>query len=243
MKLPTEKTEPSTDPMQYSILLYGPTKVGKTTFASHADGALFLCTEPGTTALSVYKIDIATWEDLLRACKLVVDGGHSFKTIVIDTVDNAYMMCASHICAANGWTHPSDGDYGKGFAAVNNEFRRFLLKLAGLPYGLVLISHSQEKEVKPKTGGTYNRITTTLPGGAAKIVIGLCDMVLLCEVRHKRDDAGNVTYSRIMRTKPTPIYDAGDRTGKLPDVIPLDYNAFTAAFAAATQKEKGKGKK
>jgi hypothetical protein len=33
-----------------------------------------------------------------------------------------------------------------------------------------------------------------------------------------------------MRTKPSPNYDAGDRTGRLPEVIPLDFMSFIKAF-------------
>jgi hypothetical protein len=181
---------------------------------------------------------ITNWTEMLSACGEVAKGEHEFQTIVLDTVDNAYLFCMTHVCHENGWAHPSDAAYGKGFAAVNNEFRRVLLKLAQLPYGLMLISHSQEKEIETRTGN-YTRITTTLPGSAAKIVIGLMDLVLLCEVDAVQGDAGEYSYRRIIRTKPTPAYDAGDRTGRLPDALPLDYNEFTKAFAAAT---KGKTK-
>jgi DNA polymerase III delta prime subunit len=239
MKLPTEKTKPSEDPMAYSILLYGPTKVGKTTFASHAENALFLATEPGLNALAVFSVGITNWAEMLSACAEVAGGKHDFKTIVVDTVDNAYSFCADHVCKENGWSHPSEGAYGRGFAAVNNEFRRVLLKLAQLPYGLLLISHSQEKEIETKTG-KYSRITTTLPEGARKIVIGLMDLVLLCEVSAVRGETGEYSYKRIIKTKPTPEYDAGDRTGRLPEEIPLDYDEFAKSFAKATKATKGK---
>ena len=237
MPLPKHKTKPSTDPMSYSILLYGPTKVGKTTFASHADKALFLATEPGTQALEVYSANISDWPQFLDACTEIAAGNHRFKTIIVDTIDNAYLFCMQHVCAANGWAHPSDGAYGKGFATVNNEFRRVLLKLAQLPYGLLLISHSQEREIETRTGN-YTRITTTLPRGAATIVIGLMGLVLLCEVSAKKASDGSYAYRRIMHTKPTPNHDAGDRTGRLPDQLPLDYAAFLDAFQTATKGQK-----
>ena len=39
-----------------------------------------------------------------------------------------------------------------------------------------------------------------------------------------------------MRTKPTTLFEAGDRTGRLPETIPLDYEAFVHAFNDATGK-------
>ena len=41
---------------------------------------------------------------------------------------------------------------------------------------------------------------------------------------------GKLVWQRVMRTKPSPNYDAGDRTGRLPEVIPLDFPSFMKAF-------------
>jgi hypothetical protein len=237
--LPTQKNKPETDPMRYSILLYGPTKVGKTTFASHADGAVFLATEPGTKALEVYSVPVADWPTLLKALGELASGGHDFKTVVIDTIDNAYQMCQEHVCKENGWAHPSDGPYGKGWSAVAGEFKRVLLKLANMPFGVVLISHSMDKEIETRTG-SYSKTTTTLPESARKIVIGLMDLVLLCDLEVVQDEHGTYQQKRIIRTKPSASWDAGDRTGRLPDVLPLDYGVFLKAFTIATQNKKDK---
>jgi hypothetical protein len=224
--------------MSYSILLYGQEKAGKSTFASQADNVIFLATEPGLNALSVFKVDVQSWEEMLKACAELAEGKHEFKTIVIDTIDNAYDFCLDHVCKGMGIKHPSDAEYGKGWSAVNNEFKRVLTRLASLPYGLMLISHSQVQEIKIRTG-SYDRITPTLGKGPKRTVIGLVDMVLMVEVDAVKGDAGEFSYRRIIHTKPTPNYDAGDRTGRLPDTLPLDYKAFMKAFTAAT---KGKAK-
>ena len=235
--LPTTKNKPENDPMKYSILLYGPTKVGKTTFASHAEKAIFLATEPGTKALEVYFVAVPDWTTLLKALGELAKGEHDFRTVVIDTIDNAHQMCQEHVCKENGWAHPSDGPYGKGWSAVSGEFKRVLLKLANMPFGLVLISHSQDKEIETRTG-SYSKTTTTLPESARKIVIGLMDLVLLCDIETTQDDKGVYTQRRIIRTKPTASWDAGDRTGRLPDALPLDYTAFMKAFTTATNPPK-----
>ena len=121
--LPTKKTTPSEDPMQYSILLYGSTKAGKSTFASKAPGAIFLATEPGLNALSVFKVDISSWPEMLSACKELSEQKHEFKTVVIDTIDNAYEFCLEHVCKGLKIEHPADLEYGKGWSAVNLEFK------------------------------------------------------------------------------------------------------------------------
>jgi hypothetical protein len=49
--LPTAKTQAKPALADMTVLVYGQTKIGKSTFCSQADGALFLATEPGLNAL------------------------------------------------------------------------------------------------------------------------------------------------------------------------------------------------
>ena len=57
------------------------------------------------------------------------------------------------------------------------------------------------------------------------------DIILFGDSLAKKDAAGNVTIERVVRTKPHPTYEAGDRTGRLPEMLPLDYAAFNSAFS------------
>ena len=232
MNLPTQKTPPQVDLANQTILVYGPVKIGKSSFCALSDSALFLATEAGLNHLNVYQIPIKTWEDLLAACAELVVGKHNFKTVVVDTLDNAYKMCSEYICEKHGIKHESDLGYGKGFALVNTEFHRVLNKLSLLPYGLFLISHTQEKEIEERTG-KYTRYMPNLPDKARKTVAGMCDMVLYFDSEDETDDDGKVKQKRIIRTKPTRYYEAGDRTGKLPEIIEMDYEKFLIAYKLA----------
>lgn len=227
--LPTQKTPPKASLSDLTVLVYGPSKIGKSTWCSHAEGALFLATEAGLNNLDVFQVPIATWEELLTACKEISEGKHAFKTIILDTIDNAYRMCAEHMCQKFKIEHESDLGYGKGYALVNNEFYRVLNKLALLPYGLFLISHSQEKEIETRTG-KHTRIVPTLPEKARKIVIGMVDVILFCDLELTTSADGKPVQKRVLRTKPNVNYEAGDRTGRLPEVIDLDFARFAEAF-------------
>ena len=226
--LPSTKTPPKHTLADLSVLVYGPSKIGKSTWCSQAEGALFLATEPGLNALEVYQLPIESWDDLLTACAEIAAGKHAFKTIVIDTIDNAYRMCAEHVCRKYKIEHESDLGYGKGWALVNNEFQRVLTKLAFLQQGLFLISHAQEREIETRTG-KRTRIVPTRPDKARKIVVGMVDLILYCDLEPIEVD-GKPDYRRVMRTKPHPSYEAGDRTGRLPASIDLDFARFVEAF-------------
>lgn len=227
--LPDTKTTIKTNIHDLTTLIYGPSKIGKSTWCSNAEKALFLATEPGLNALEVYSTSITCWNDLLNACSEISKGKHDFKTIIIDTIDNAYRMCADHICSKFNVEHESDLTYGKGYALINNEFHRVINKLAFMPYGLILVSHSIEKDIETRTG-KHTRIVPTLPEKARKIVTGLVDLILFCDLEIEADKEGNSIYKRVIRTKPSPNYDAGDRTGVLPETIPLDFENFTKIF-------------
>ena len=103
-------------------------------------------------ALDVFQVPIQSWDDLLTACAEITEGKHPFKTVIIDTVDNAYKFCADYILKKFKIEHESDLGYGKGYALINNEFQRVLTKLAFLPCGLFLVSHAKEIEVETRTG-------------------------------------------------------------------------------------------
>ena len=231
--LPSKKTPPRTSLSDLTVLVYGPSKIGKSTWCAHSEGALFLATEAGLNNLDVYQVPVSTWDELLAACKEISEGKHPFKTVILDTVDNAYRMCAEHVCAKRKIEHESDLGYGKGYALINNEFYRVLNKLALLPYGLFLISHSIDKEFETRTG-KHTRTVPTLPDKARKIVVGMVDVIAFCDLEAKPGQEGKPTFRRVMRTKPSPNYEAGDRTGRLPEVIDLDYQAFVAAFGGAS---------
>ena len=231
--LPTTKTNPKSNLEEYTILIYGPPKIGKSTLASQFDSPLFLATEAGLNALSVYQTPIIAWEEFLNACKEIATGKHDFKTIVIDTIDNLHKYCREYVRRKNGFTHESDLDFGKGWDLTKDEFIRALTKLSLLPYGLVMISHAEVVEIKTRTA-KINKSVPTMQKNARAVVLGMADMILFCDtvVTEKEGE------KRIIRTKPLENWEAGDRTGKLPAVLPLNYNSFYNAFYGINSEEK-----
>jgi hypothetical protein len=229
--LPTRKTPARTDLADLTVLIYGAPKIGKSTFCSQGDRAVFLATEAGLNHLETYQVPVASWPELLDACAEIAAGEHNFRTVIIDTIDNALQMCEHYVCERQGIKHPSDLDFGKGYSLVTNEFTRVLIKLSLLPYGLYLISHAEQIEVKTRTE-KYRKWVPSLSGKARKAVLSLMDIILYADIEDVLDAGGHPTERRVLRTKPTTAYEAGDRTGRLPDTIPLDYQAFTEAFNA-----------
>lgn len=234
LTLPNATTPPKQRLEDYVIFLYGPPKIGKSTWASQMDQPLFLATESGLRALEVHQVPIDTWTSFLTAAKLIADGKHQFKTIVIDTIDNLYALCAHHIYRQHGIAHQSDLDWGKGWDLVSDEFMRALTKLSLQPYGLVMLSHSEDREIKTRTH-TLTKTVPTLPKRARNIALRMADMVLLADIAETPDGP-----ARVVRTAPSERYEAGDRTGRLPDTLPLSFAAFNKYFdPKSITKQKG----
>jgi hypothetical protein len=227
--LPKSKSEPLTRLEDHTVLIYGPPKIGKSTFCSQAEDALFLATEPGLNSLSVHKVDIPNWETLCMTLKEIKEGNHQFKAIVVDTIDNGYACCADFICAKYGIDYQGDLPHGKGWVLVSNEFNRILTKMAHLPYGLFLVSHAQDKEYQGRTGSII-KTQPSLPDRARKAVQGLVDIILYCDIEDYISETGEPLSRHVIRTKPTSRYEAGDRTGRLPETVELHYGAFKRAF-------------
>lgn len=232
--LPKFKTPPKASLNDFTILLYGEPKVGKTTFANAAGTTLFLATEDGQGGIDSYRVPIDSWETFLAVCDELKHDGLPYTTVCIDTIDNLYKFCAEWACKQLGITHQSDAAYGKGSDMINSEFLRQLTRLALMPYGLWMISHAVEKEIKPRAGASYTMITPSLPPAARKIVLGMADQILYAAREFDIDEKTGsiIREQRMVHTQGTNYYEAGGRIA-LPETLPLQYDAFVEAFKAA----------
>mgnify|MGYP000430355822 CR=1 FL=1 len=236
MPIPTTKSTPTGDLSKLLTLLYGAPKSGKSTLAAQFPEACFLATEKGLESLSVSRWEadggryvITSWEEFLAATAEVIASAR-FKTLVIDTIGNVCALCEQHICAKHGEEYKSDGKlgYGKGAALIVNELKRYFTKLSSVGVGVVLIAHSTTKTISTRTGEVQKTVPF-IPGDNKKdeiynVLMGMSDLVLYCE---QQPGDGK----RALRTKPHPTYDAGDRTGRLPDPVECSYAALRQAFA------------
>jgi hypothetical protein len=229
MILPKTKTIKKTEFRKCNSLLYALPKCGKSTFASKIPNALFLATEEGHNHLEVFKVNITKWEDIYALTKELQKPGHGFTTLVIDIVDWLYKHCEHYICNKFEVFHPSDLAYGKGFSLVKDEFVRVMNGLSQMGFGMIFISHAKEREMKKKNM-SFTYMDTTLSGASSQLICGLCDYIFYAYI----DDKGQ----RLMRTKPTPYINAGDRSGKLPDILSFDYEQFVKIFNESVNVKK-----
>lgn len=228
--IPLEKRKPTNQFNQTKTLLYGINKIGKTTFCSQIPDAMFAGFEDGFRYLETAVTMIKDWETFLKLCSELCTTKHPYKMLVIDIADIAYNECEKYICKREGVKLTSDVPYGGGYKMVRDEFLRVLNKLnLEVGMGIVLTSHSKVREIKKKNE-VYTMMDTSLSPSASDAICGFVDHIFYAYI----DEQGN----RVMRSKPTKYINAGDRSGRLPEIMPFDYKEFERVYLGKSHESK-----
>jgi len=227
MKLPTEKTKAVNNTEQLCMLIYGDPGIGKSTFCSQFPKALFLATERGLDCLDTYQIPITTVAEIKEAGKLLRTEKNEFKTIIIDTLDRFYEIVRQEVLRDMGITHESeDKGHGRVYSMIYQRFYNLVDGFKSLPYGVVMVAHGKQKQETDRLGQVQYQTVPSVPEKALSKIIA--DIPLILYLDYAVDETGKDI--RVIRAQPTQSYLAKDRTGKLPDTLPLDYKIFKEYF-------------
>lgn len=229
IQLPLTKSEVTKTLRDKTFFIHGSPKSGKTTFCSTFPGALFIATEAGHNFVSVFKVDVLCWEDIRETVQMLITTKHEYKTIIIDTADNAYKMVTKYICKKHEIDHESELGFGRGYHAVRDEFHTVVQQLTQRGFGVVFISHSDQETVKTKTK-EYTRIDSTMPSTAKKLLHGLVDFIFHIYVDEQ--------MRRWIVTKGHETLNAGDRSGIFPERVPLTSFAELELIYVESYKQK-----
>lgn len=175
VELPTEKSDPIDDLGKAVILISGEKKIGKTSLTAQFGKNLNLSFEIGYKGLSIFQVDIPDW-DTAKAVLRKLRKDKKFNTTTVDTADQAFKKMEKWVLKKHGITHPSELEWGKGWAALKQEFEDFIDALTHTGKGVILLSHAQEKEVRTRDGESYDRLMATVPKAGREIIEGLVDI-------------------------------------------------------------------
>lgn len=101
-----------------------------------------------------------------------------------------------------------------------------------MDYGLVLISHAQDKTFKDETGVEYNQIIPTLENKARLVCERTCDIIGYSRIIDTEEGAKTKLFLR-----GTPRFVAGSRFAYIEPVIDFNYDNLVNAIGAAVDKE------
>lgn len=191
--------------------------------------------EKGYNALNnVMAQPINKWSDFKKVLRQLdkPEAKERFETIIIDTVDIAYNLCEQYICSREGVEKVGEIPYGAGYSMIEKEFDEALRSIPLKDYGLVMISHSQDKQFTDENGQTFQKIVPTLPKRAELVVNRMADIIGYS----RTVETENGTEVRLY-LRGTPRFVAGSRWKYTPNYIEFTYDNLVKAIQEAIEKQ------
>lgn len=239
MKLPENKRRNIEAVTKRVIWIYGVPFCGKTTFANDFPDPLMLNTDGNIKFVNAPYIHIKddvrvegrqtkrtlAWEVFKDAVAELEKKDNTFKTIVVDLLEDLYEHCRLYMYQQMGITHESDDSF-RAWDKVRGEFLNTLKKLMNLDYeNIILISHEDTtKDITKKGGDKITAIKPNLQDKVANKVAGMVDVV----ARIVADDE-----VRTFNFKSNEVIFGGGRLRVNAKDIPLDVDALFAVYDEA----------
>lgn len=225
----------------YYLLVFGLPGTGKTTFGCSAPAPIVLGPEDGLGSLDVARFPKPkNFTQAVEMVKELLTGQHSYKTLVIDSLDWLEPMLWKEICEQSKYSSIEEFGYGKGYVLALRYWNDLVAILHDLreKMNIVLIAHSRVKLFQDPTQPTpYDRYEIKLHDKASALFKEAVDAILFAtyETFVKKDGIKGKAIgdgSRKLLTEYRPSHDGKNRLG-LPYELPLDWDSFVTA---ATEK-------
>ncbi len=228
------------------VVIAGPGKIGKTTFAASAPNAVGILTEDGADAVDASAFPLcSSLQDVYSAMGTLLKEEHDFNTVFMDSLDWLEPLVHAHVCEQNKWASIEAPGYGKGYLAAADEWRTLLNGLEELRQrrnmAVILIAHDKIKRFESPLHDWYDQYVLQLHDRAAALVQEWADVIGWAnyKVTTIESDAGygnketkaRTTGQRILHVEPHPAHMGGNRFGL--KNMQLDWTAFAAALAAS----------
>jgi len=146
------------------LLIYGQSKVGKTTCTSLLKHAIVIDMEDGTKFLKCNKIDIlsmmkdATGMYALRSAYTYLQKNFTgqatkefpYDTIVLDTIDLIELWAGQEVAEENDEDYYTDIPYGAGYAMLRDKIIKLLDSFVSLGLKVIVIAHRKKNIIGEK---------------------------------------------------------------------------------------------
>lgn len=238
MKLPENKRRVGEKPSKRTMWLYGQPFSGKTTFADSAPDPLMLNTDGNAVYVTAPYVSIQdevtvmgritkrklAWEVFKEYIEELERNQNTYKTIVVDLVNDTYEMCRLYMYDKLGITHESDDTF-RAWDKVRTEYLSTMRRVLHLPYdNIILISHEDStKDLTKKSGEKITSIKPKFPDKVADALAGMVGFVGRVYV----DDG-----KHLLSVKSDEVVYGGGRLKVSDAIIPLEWDEVVKLFEA-----------
>lgn len=180
VSIPTKVSRISHEFQDYSVLLHGEKKIGKTTLWAQEENAFFLMFDPLQKSLAIRQKHVPSWPHFLAYIDLLEKKPEGIATVIVDGTDIAYQLCFNWSCQKMAIIHPHDEkDYGKSWNFIRKEFEGAVLRLLALNEKGIAARfncHSKWAEIKTRGGDKTEKLVTFLTSQAEEVLNGRIDL-------------------------------------------------------------------
>lgn len=239
------------------MMLLGIEKIGKSTFASQSNSPCFIPVlgEDGLDDLDVNKFPPSTcFSDVISALQTLLNGGHSFQTVVIDSISTLEPLIWNDVCRRNEGADSIEkvlGGFQKGYVEALHEWKILCAYLDALRdqqnMASILIGHVAVSTFIDPEGPSYDTYVADIHKKASGMLYRWADAILFAKnkiIVQKEDRGFGKTTgkaqdigqgARFLYTHKKPAHPGGGRGvyGRLPYEIPLSWEHYQAAVSAA----------
>lgn len=178
MSLLPENKKKEKDITPKVFLIWGQSMSGKTYLAKHFPEPIILNTDGNGKKVGIPHIDITSFKMFVNVLKELEEGKHTFKTVVIDIVDDIKTFLDQYVCEKHGVETLADAPFGKAFGDVRATWQRLMIRLSHLPLNVVFISHIVSS-VDEYDGSTIE--LPSLDQRSLNMTKGRTDVVIKCQ--------------------------------------------------------------
>jgi len=218
------------------VVIYGPPKIGKSTFVASAPNALLVPTEDRVKHIDCAKTEVVeSFAEIMSVFEFLRKETHPYKSVIIDTLDWMEPMVHQYICDKRGFQSlhndkDANVNYGRGMKIHAVDGWKIFLQNCDIlreesNINIILVAHSMTEKISPPDTEAYDRYTMKLDKNAVALVEEWADVIGFYnrEVIVKKEDAGfnkkvgkalNVESARTLSLQATsPSWISGNSFG------------------------------
>ncbi len=216
IKLPVNELK-TADVTPKNFLIWGESMSGKTYLAKQFESPLIINTDGNATKITTPSVFIKNFTEFKEVIEELEKGKHTYKTLIIDLIDDVETMLVNHICEMAKVESLADIGFGKGFNKFNSVWKNLMMGLTQMNMNIVFISHIVDKT---ENNGQTTYQTPALSQKCLNACMGRCDIVV------KTQKIGN-NYIRLCTSKREAYKEEDIKDKKVLEILKTIKNIFS----------------